>query len=601
MMQIDAQQKEVRELFSGNSKYQVPMYQRNYAWQNPQVDSFLDDLKYTVDHDDDHFFGSIVLLEGRGQTPDSLIDGQQRMTTFVLTICAIRDVIHEALSDDVVMVGDHPKSLKEMTSALLRTENDFSLRFIANHRIQQIFDQYVQFDPSSPMRKNFTIGGAGLSPVEKKHTTDLRRAFLRIKTWLNTELDEIAGDEGKIKSRLYAMLIAIRNRATILRIGVQDEDDAFVLFETLNDRGLRLTPSDLLKSFTLREIGNDNQVLLLEDALDKWDSAVDQLGDYPFTKFLRHYLLSMQKDKVQVSKIFALFKKIISNYGDGGAVRNLHELAEAAKIYAQLLEDGNTGDPVLDRIIGRLNYISETHRILLMKAFHVRFGKSDLKKLAAAVEVLAFRWVLTGGNAQDIESFYQRMAMKLKSDDSAVLTEIIDDVLSMVPSDELVRSTLTQNTASKNANFQFYVLQKLSYGITKTELNWSRQQLHIEHLAPQKPFNDSGWFESVAPKSPSDPNEKSYDDFAYQWGNLTLLEFEINTQIGNASWAVKLNGQGGEKGIKDSQVSMTKNLARSMEWNRETIVARTLWLAEAIVSTTSVGAYLNPSTVSQFK
>jgi hypothetical protein len=550
--------------------------------------------------DDDHFFGSIVLLEGRGKHPNSLIDGQQRMTTFILTICAIRDVIHESLADHVVMIADQPRSLKELTSALLHTENDHSLRFVANHRIQQIFDQYVQFDPGSPMRKNFTVGGAGLAPLEKKNTTDLRRAQARIKAWLQSDLLRIAGDEEAIKLRLYNLLMAIRNRATILRIAVADEDDAFVLFETLNDRGLRLTPSDLLKSFTLREIANDNQAFQLEDALDRWDAAVDQLGDYPFTKFLRHYLLSVQSDPVQVSKIFALFKKIIKKHGDGGALRNLNELGEAAKIYSQLLDEGNTTDPELNRIITRLNYISETHRVLLMRAMGVRFSFPDLRKLASALEILAFRWVLTGGNAQDIEVFYKKMANKLVSDDSMMLEEIIQSILTQTPPDDLVKSFMTQNAASKNSNFQFYVLQKLNYGITKTELAWARQTMHIEHVAPQKPFNDAGWFENVAPRSPDDPMDKAYDDFIYMWGNLTLLEFEINTSIGNAEWTVKVAGQAGDKGLKDSQVAMTKNLAKRTEWGRDEIIARTSWIADAITAITNVNDYKNPETVQHF-
>lgn len=603
-MRIDAQQKELFELFSGNQRYEVPMYQRNYAWKAEQVTAFLDDLKTAVDNAEDHFFGSVVLLAPeKNNAPYSIIDGQQRMTTFVLLIAIIRDQIAE-FGNTSVMVNGMPVNLDSYTTSLLRSEANLDLRFDSNNRLKDLFDRYVLLEPAAAGRKHFTPGGTGLSSDEKKITVDLRRSFFIIKNWLREYLLPVAGDDDEIKSRIYKLLMTVRTGAKLLRLVVDNEDDAFLLFETLNDRGLRLTPSDLLKSFTLRRINDGDPVATAEEALEQWDEAVDTLGDYPFTKFLRHYLLSVQPKKVQVSKIFNMFKTRINEYdevGAGGALRNLHELSEGAKQYASLLNEGGTEDAKLNKVIARLNLLSETHRVLLLRALHFRFQPDQVRELALALEVLAFRWIITGGNAQEIESFYQDRANELKSDDAAVLAEIITKIIAKAPSDEAVHGAILQNPASRVSDHQFYLLQKLNYGLTGVELAWVRKQLHIEHLAPQKPLADAGWFEHVAPKSSTDPEEKVYDDFLNQWGNLTLLEYEINIPIGNSDWATKVNGKNAEKGLKDTQVSMTKNLIGIPQWNKSQIADRTRWVADSLVALTSLASYKNPGPIGQFR
>lgn len=599
-MQIDAQLKDLGELLAGNNRYEVPMYQRNYAWKNEQIDAFLEDISIAIARNDDHFFGSIVLLEGNRNRPHSLIDGQQRMTTFVLLIAAIRDFIH-GFENRQVLVHGHPRNLGDITANLLHTENDFSLRFISNNRIKSIFDTHIQFEPDAVGRKHFTVGGAGLSSVDKRNTGELRRAFLRISKWLNTYLHDFAGNDDALKEQAHKMLMTIRNNVKILRISVMDEDDAFLLFETLNDRGLRLTPSDLLKSFTLRQIDDGGSVATAEEALDRWDDAVETLGDYPFTKFLRHFLLSVQGEKVQVSKIFALFKSRIKQFGTGGALRNLHELGEAARNYSILLGESSSGDQTLDKAIVRLNLVSETHRVVLLRAMSFRFENSALRRLALALENLSFRWVLTGGNAQQIEDFYQDMAEKFTSDDLSELSEVIREVQLKTPPSENVHTAIVQNPARKDTNFQFYVLQRLNKAQSGIDLVIDRRNLHIEHLAPQRPFQDAGWYESVAPQNAVVPGDRVYEDFLNQWGNLTLLEWEINSSVGNASWTAKRDGRDADKGIVDSNVAITKDLARCASWTADIISRRTEWIADAIVAITEPNSYEDAPRISAFK
>ena len=90
-MEIRADSEKLTNIFSGENTIVVPDYQRNYAWQSNQIDSFLDDLLLAVDAGDSHFFGPIVLLKPHNATEGQLIDGQQRITTALMFLCIIRD------------------------------------------------------------------------------------------------------------------------------------------------------------------------------------------------------------------------------------------------------------------------------------------------------------------------------------------------------------------------------------------------------------------------------------------------------------------------------------------------------------------------------
>lgn len=585
-MKLDAQQKEVAEIFSGGLRYEIPAYQRNYAWKSEQVAAFLADLGTAYESEDDHFFGSIVLLDN-GPKPFSVIDGQQRLTTIVLLLCVLRDRIAH-FEDRYVMQHGHPIGLDMLMTTMLRTENTFELRYAANYKIAKIFENFVLIDPSSPHRRHFVSDLSQLTSEEKRHTLDLRKAHAQITKWLEAQLLPFAGDEDEMKRRLYGMIVTIRAASKLLRIVVDNEDDAFILFETLNDRGLRLTASDLLKSFTLREIQDGSTPAQAMEALEKWDDAVDALGDFPFTKFLRHYLLSVQKEKVQAKKIFMIFKEIIKGYGKHGAIQNLDDLTVAASNYAMILGEKPTGDSKLDDILSRLELFSDTHRIFLLRIFKFGFTADQLRRAARALEILAFRWVLVGGNAQEIETFYQQTSLGVTKNDPDQLDIAVKAILAKVPSDEQTHGSLESGPAKRDPNFRFYVLKKLNYALTKTELVWSRKAIHIEHLAPQSPLLDSGWFDSVAPKIAATPGEPTYEDYLSQWGNLTLLEYEINASIQNSKWSVKVAGKNLEKGIDKSQIALNSDLINMLNWTAVDISKRTQWVADSMTRITSV-------------
>ncbi len=599
-MRIEASEKSLQEILSGTNCFSVPDYQRNYAWKADQIDAFMGDLfGLTSDPNDQHFFGPVVVLDGeKGDL--SLIDGQQRLTTTIMVLCLIRDKLETFADDEVTINGNKIHLSANYITQLLKLDDFATDRYQANYQIRKIFSEYVLAPPGSPNRKHLTSNGKGMSDQEKSVTRELRSAYKRLDNTLLSWLQPYAGDEQTMKEQILELLLAMRSRFRVLEIRMYSEDDAYILFETLNERGLRLTPSDLLKSFTLRKAKED-KAANIDQVLSTWDAALAQLGDFPFTKFLRHYLLSKQTGKVQAKNIFKLFSEIVKNYGTGGAVKNLKEIERASGVYSGLLT-AKFGDPAIDTVLERIELFSDTHRVFLLRVLGTQAPVDVLRRAVRATEIVAFRWILTGGNAQVLENAYQVAANLVNDNDPQSVTTATDNLMTQLPSDNQVRSSIIDGAAK--TELRQYVLNRLNHAVTGVGLPFNPAKVHVEHLAPQSPDDKSNWFDRVAPRVAPDANTSTYEDYVSRWGNMSLLEFEINTSIQNAEWDLKLAGQPQNiyKGLIDSNIQLTKDVCHVAEWNAAAIDARTVWVADSVAALTT-GSVVdgNSPTIASFK
>ncbi len=588
-MELTAEQFSLSSLLGGGNKLRIPEYQRNYAWDATNIDQYLEDLLSVVESKEDHFFGPIVLLD-EGAQQYSVIDGQQRLTTTVMLLCLIRDQLHE-MENPNHRIGDTELPLKTLVDQMLKLNNFIDYRFTANHQIRDIFHSYILIDPGV-MRKELTKNGKGLEPKQKEATKALRSAYFRLYDGLRGLMHENNANEDSLKQFLFELINALKDSLKVLRITVPDENDAYVLFETLNDRGVRLSAPDLLKSYTLRESKGLTDVAV-EDVISQWDMAVEHLGGYSFEKFLRHYLLSAQdKEKVQNKKIFAMFKARIA---ERGAIKNLEEIAEASYVYAMLLNKGiETADPELNATLDRINLFSDTHRVFLLPVLGGNFSDEALRFAARATEMLAFRWTLRGGNAQVLENIYQRYAARVREDalpdKTGALLDILEDLMAQAPGDEEIRNEIV--SSAPKTNLLEYVLTRVEGALTGDLLRWTKQGTWIEPLAPKSPSKDSNWYDVIAPEKVSG-DEKSYEDYVQMWGNQTMVEFELDGSLRHTSWPKKVEGSLDNKGLKHSELIMNSDVVSLSEWSRDAILRRTEWMANAVALLTSIKAAQN--------
>jgi hypothetical protein len=584
-MKLEAKQMSVSSLVkSARHGFSIPDFQRNYAWGNSQLEQFWADVtaiaegKFT-----DHFLGPIVLLNSDQRKP--VIDGQQRLTTLVILAGVIRDRFVIDYKDPQYTVEGTSQVYSNLLNELLFLTDLKTPLMQGNYQIKSILESYVLRHPKSDFRKNFGQKNAQMTTVEKRSSKNVQNAH----TYFKAELKKWVEQTSQIReSQLEAMqklVTAICEQIQFLAIEVENEDDAFTIFETLNERGLKLSPADLIKSYILRKIIDENSNTNREEIIETWDQIMEALGDYDVTNFLRHYLLTVHPEPIQKKVIFSKIKSEIepknSKISPVSPKKKLEDIKFAALNYSQLLVNANSNieNNDIEVALTKLNMIGDNHRIFLLKVLEAGFADSDLLLAIKSVEKLMFRWVICGENAQVLENHLQTAAHKVKKGDELSLRNACQSLINACPGDDEFSLAL-KNRSFKDTKLQAYALRSINYAITGSEVTTNKKKVSVEHIAPQKPDSDD-WFVEVAKKENSDPdsNEKIYEDYIYKWGNITILEQKLNSSVQNNVWATKKVGVGKYKGYDASTIKTTVELLSINEWNSDVIEKRTLWFA----------------------
>lgn len=226
-----------------------------------------------------------------------------------------------------------------------------------------------------------------------------------------------------------------------------------------------------------------------------------------------------------------------------------------------------------------MNSFSDTHRVFLLATLEAGLPIELQKNLFRATEYLAARWILAGENAQELESLYQTLAHQIsKAPTAETANRVILEMLTKAPSD-LDLSLLYRTEKTDMQRYFLRRIEETSGGLT---LSWDKP-ITIEHLAPQKPSNDSNWETKVTKLPDESDDDFSYDEVIQQWGNLTLLEKKLNSSIQNSEWIKKVNGDSSTKydGLKASTMNLNKPLVQLDEWTRASIELRNIWVTKA--------------------
>jgi hypothetical protein len=586
-MQINVGPGTLYSLFMGETTVSVPSFQRNYSWTKDQIDQFLLDVYESASSNESHFWGPVVFLRlPNEQSKLQVIDGQQRITTSVIMLSILRDAAL-ALTDRIINPNTPAQfDMSSIVRNFLYLPHEYvQPRFSGSYMVEDVLKKYVLADPFDALgnpRPQLSINGAGMTASDRNNSRGLRRAYIQMK---NSFTEKIATyPESEQKHFVNRVFVALTNLFEIHSMELSNEDDAYVLFESLNDRGLRLNPSDLLKTLTLREIRNSGGIVTVDQALSIWDQSQENLGEYDFTKFLRHYLLTQTPRKVQQVRIFKHFREQIESLGTQGAEQNLRRINASTEYYANLLAKTEHPDRILQESFERINVYSDTHRVFLlgMLQMHGNLTMESQRMLTRAIEHVSFRWIGAGRNAQELESLYQEQVHILRAnpDDETALI-IRDNLISKAPTDVDLDNLMWTDSAK----LQRYILRR----IERSTGGAIAGQPTIEHLAPRTPGNHGDhWYSSVASKDTPDEFDRTYDDYVGCWGNLTLLEHSLNSSIQNAPWNVKVSGdpESQYQGLTASNYNLNSKIVESEAWTIQHILSRSEWLKETTLELT---------------
>jgi len=308
-MSIESRLMSFGELLKGNSSYSVPAFQRDYSWSETEVEQLWTDLISTIDEDRaQHFIGAIV-VDNSNRPKLVLIDGQQRLATISVLFCVMRDLaqqngdnqLHQALSDDYL------GSLNRRTR---KTDPKLSL----NENNDEFYQENILGNKSAKQLQDL---------LKKRTLVKSNRLLTQAYLFLREKVQERINNVGEFAEALIELEECVRDKFITILISVEDLGNAYLIFETLNDRGLELSVSDLLKNYIFSRAERR-----LDDVKKKWSETNGALGKLDVTKFIRHYWLSNYGVVREKDLYRAVSSKVKSSSSVFSLVKQLHNAAE---------------------------------------------------------------------------------------------------------------------------------------------------------------------------------------------------------------------------------------------------------------------------------
>ena len=404
---IQSQNIKVADVFQ--AFYAVPDYQREYVWETEQVEQLLNDINAELAGNDpttapEYFIGSIVVCPGRNSVLE-LIDGQQRMTTLFLTLCAMRDRIKE--------LGEEPPGA--LGPQIAATSTDAAGRDHFRYRLD------LQYDDSGDVLVR--IAKCTVDGTDERST----RSIANIRNAYNVTLDFMKREFGEDAGALRAFYGYLINKVKLIRIQTKDVAKALKIFETINDRGVGLDSMDLLKNLLFMKASRD-QFEKLKVIWKELQNAIFDMGEKPL-RFLRYFIFSRYDvDVLREDEIYGWFAKNENVCGYAAdPLTFAKELLRSAQAYQHYL-NGHHQSGVKNRYLENLRLLggraARQHLILLLAGSHLPRDLFD--RLAREAEDLFFVYVITREPTRDFERNFARWATVLrKTTDEADLEAFI--------------------------------------------------------------------------------------------------------------------------------------------------------------------------------
>lgn len=578
-MDLETTKNTLKKLYSGDDAcYEVPEYQRDYSWTSSEIEDLWDDLYNAWKVEDEYFMGVLVLCKKDSKDDIyEVVDGQQRLATFAVLCSVLRCAAthYQANQGDSLYqsVTDKPSSLRAAKKAesvaanALREEVDERVYLKLNKKDDPFFNKHI-------------VNAEGLLVAEEsrqliKNENRLIKAKKLLTEKLIKTFYSVNNPYALIELERFTKWII--SKAIFVVMKVESGYDAYLLFESLNSKGLELSVSDLLKNKFLQLCDKDAQ----DRILTNWNEMMANLTNSRFSnsvEFLRMYWCAFE-EKITKKDLYRKVKKRLESAPNVETfVENFNEVSE---YYADITHEKCLFPVAPCDVVGGA-YFSEIsalrYSICYPLFMYAHRAQCDyIEELSRCVLNYLFRVITIAdysvGKADD--AMTQAIEkMKNKSSKDEVLACFKEEMLT----DELFKKYF-KTKVYKNNNLAKYVLTKYHLHLFDKETIPNQEAIHLEHILPQqnKPWN-------------FDPGNVGIETWVYNIGNMTLINERSNRKAYNKLFSKKVELYRPKISGEDvgTSFSMTSDLYleyknKPYEWTTERIADRANKIAEAAV------------------
>ena len=500
--------------FIGNSErvFLIPPFQRNYTWSCEQCEELFDDIIASIKKQKSHYIGNIVYFVGKDSSASFLqyilVDGQQRITSILLLLSAIRN--HLPDNDFDKMAID-----KKYLTNEFGTEK-FKVKLKQTESDEVVFDKILL--------------GNQLSEEEQK--SNLFKNF----EYFNSRLNDLSNNDVDIKQFYNAV-----GDLDIVDLDLKIEDDLEAvqkIFEKINSTGKPLSPADLIRNYLLIATTIERQQQLYDNYWIKIEELYNDKNN--ISDFAKHYLITKRGDWVEENKMYSTFRSYFSNVGEEKETI-LSEMLRLSKYY-NWFKNADTDNSSLNVMIKELNILkSDDMYSLLLVLFDKLYGinNNELLKIIDLLVDFMIRYRIVGlsNGSADLRSTLFNILTKITSGEMEPNYDNVKYELSNSPSpngrfpnDEEFKIALQSKV---NTSYAKALLYKMEYIETKN-IYVDISKITIEHVLPQSLSKE--WTDYLGGEEES---AKIHNTYLNCIGNLAMLSGSYNSSNSNKPWSFK--------------------------------------------------------------
>ncbi len=563
----------INDLFCSNCCLVVPLFQRDYVWDKKNwetlwkdVLSYYDDEESAIDCNDEessvgqHFMGPIVLSYSPSSSVSRylIIDGQQRLTTLSILLCALRD--YSCLEDFDNDEKNHKKFINKLNKTLFNADETGVERFklLPLEKDRKIYEKLINIDEKKDQQ---------FSDDEKQ--SQIYACYEYFRTCFKTKKKDGGVNLERIRNILYNF--------KVVKIDLQKDDDPCLLYESLNFKGMKLTQADLIHNLLLMKCLDQpdlKQEAVYENYWKPWEEYLDDKIEDFFFHYIRMKKRNANKQKLIYSDLKSYLNSSIKDHLEDinkyvlGYDILLHPEKEKNEDVRRELEFLNKTDckaiyPFLLKLVYLFQHESLTKEVYL-RCFHLLSSYVIRKKICQK-------------QTNSLNNTTTKLLSKLyEKEDRTDLDEWLENMLTELPKsaywpddEEFKNAIQTKNDISDRIQRLFLEgIEKKLAGKECIDLT-DPKKVSLEHIMPQVLTDD--WRKALG-----ENYGKIHDEYLNNLGNLTLTGY--NQELSNKSFNEKKN-----MGYAHSGLKMNLEIAQESRWGKEEIERRAERLAEMAV------------------
>ncbi len=557
-MKIESKDTDIESLLDG-SYFHIPRFQRPYSWDDDNINEFWNDL--VLNKGDDYFIGSMVVFK-KAKQQFGVVDGQQRLTTITILLCVVRDHFlklgHEDYAKGIHQLIER-KDRSNKDEYVLKTETSFPY-------FQEHIQKYNE-EPDAEIDIH----------LEEKNLENSHKRFKKLVGLVIDSVDNDSSipDEEKFKVKTDK-LIELRDSVlnlNLIFVTLENEDDAYLIFETLNTRGKDLALTDLVKNLFSKHLQSRGAV---DHAHLKWEKILETIhnssSDISSDYFLYHFWAS-RYESIPLKKLFPKFKKEVTK---SKAKDYLDHLVSDSKLYRSIHETTygwEKNEIEVSRSLSTLQMFKLSQptpaTLSLVRAYKEKKIKyAKLRDTLKSIEKFHFLFTAitssrsSGGISAMYSSFGQKLFESVDSNEaSKVIHELVSKLQKRIPSFDEFKVAFNEiiytNANSKQKNLVRYILREFS-GHFSYKYPVDFDDLTIEHIHPQSKIDDASWPEEIIGRL----------------GNLIFLDEDMNGRLDSKPFKDKKDI------LIENDYTVPDFILNSDEWEAEQVNNHTMLMAE---------------------